>query len=55
MLVDGEKKDALDRGLGDEQAVEGVFVNGRKAKDGDRVLAGYRQFGVSAGEELSRK
>src|SRR5205085_10883 len=39
--------DALDERLGEQQAVERIFVQKRQAVDVDRVLAGDRKLGVT--------
>ena len=55
LAVGGEEGDAFDGGLGDEEAVEGVFVDGRKTIDGDGVFAGDGKFRVSIVEQSTAK
>ena len=55
LAVGGEEGDAFHRGLGDQETVEGVFVQGRKALDGDAVLAGDWEFRIAIGEKVAAK
>src|SRR3990172_564009 len=51
LLVAGEKGDALAEVLGQQQAVEGIFVQRGQAVDIHRVLAGNGKLGVAVVEQ----
>ena len=46
-LIGGQKEDALGLGLGNDQAVEGVFVEWRQVLGGDGVLTGDGQLDIA--------
>lgn len=50
--VGGQQRDPLMGRLGDEDAVEGVFVDWRKAGDGERMVAGDVQLQKFIGNQL---
>jgi hypothetical protein len=55
LSVRGDQGDAFDRGLGDEQAVDWVFVEQGKHLHGDRVVAGDREFDIAVFDQISAK
>ena len=51
LRVAGEEGDAFAEGLGQQQPVEGIFVQGRQAVDAHRVLAGDGKLDVAVVEQ----
>src|SRR5690348_10230187 len=49
--VGGEKRDALDEGLRDQEAIERILMQRRQCIDIDRVLGGDRQLNVAVVEK----
>jgi hypothetical protein len=55
LAVGGEQRDALDKALRDEQTVERVAMQQGRFGNGDRMLAGHREFVVAAAEQIATK
>jgi hypothetical protein len=55
LAIGGEQGDAFDGGLGDEETVEWVLVDGRKTVDRDGVFAGDGKFRISIIEQSAAK
>src|SRR5258708_40312920 len=51
LRVAGQEGDALAEGLGQQQAVEWIFVQGREAIDAHRVLAGDGRLSIPGVEQ----
>lgn len=51
LLVACEERDAFDQGLGQQEAVEGIFVQRGQAIDIHRMLAGNGKLGVAVVEQ----
>ena len=49
--VGGEERDFFDKRLGDQKAIEGIFVKRRQSLDIDGMFAGDRELDVAIVEE----